>query len=160
MRASTQLLEAAARVTPPPGGVVLALAPAQQAHELGLGSVRTGLSQPLGAHAVALCSAPDEVSVLTAAHELAHLFGAVHVRDAFSIMHSTSDFDARFFDPLNRRIVREPADPRLRAPARPGAAARSSPRSIARRRAPDQVDPRELDGALRALDELEQRPPD
>jgi hypothetical protein len=148
-----ELLEAAARVTPPPGGVVLALAPAQQTHELGLGSVRTGLSQPLGAHAVALCSAPDEVSVLTAAHELAHLFGAVHVRDAFSVMHSTSDFDARFFDPLNRRIVRSQ---RTRDFTRPLDPARSAQLAAIYREAEgsDQVDPNELDGALRALDEL------
>ena len=100
------LLDAARKVPPPAGGVVLALAPAQQVHELGLASVRTGLADPLGAHAVALCAAEDEASVLTAAHELAHLFGAVHVTDSASIMHATADFDARFFDPLNRSILR------------------------------------------------------
>jgi hypothetical protein len=154
-----ELLEAAARVPPPPGGVVLALAPAQQARELGLGSVRTGLSHPLGAHAVALCSAPDEISVLTAAHELAHLFGAVHVRDAFSIMHSTSDFDARFFDPLSRRIVRSL---RSRDFTRPLDPAHSAQLAAIYREAEgsDQADPHEIDGALRALDALEQRPPD
>lgn len=146
------LLQAAERAAPPPNGVVLALAPAQQVHELGFHSVRMGLSAPLGAHAVALCSAPDEISTLTAAHELAHLFGAVHVRDAFSIMHSTSDFDARFFDPLNRRIVREL---RTRDFAHPLDAASAAQLAATYREAessPDQVDPQELDGALRALE--------
>ena len=69
-------------------------------------------------------------------------------------MHPTADFDARFFDPLNRRIVREPRDARLRASARRrerGAARRDLPRG---RVLADQVDPRELDGALRALGRL------
>ena len=147
-----QLLEAASTAAPPANGVVLALAPAQQVHELGLRSVRTGLSVPLGAHAVALCSAPDEVSTLTVAHELAHLFGAVHVRDAFSIMHGTSDFDARFFDPLNRRIVR---GLRTRDFAQPLDAASAAQLAAIYRQAEgsEQVDPAELDGALRALED-------
>ena len=147
-----QLLDAATGVAPPPNGVVLALAPAQQVHELGFRSVRTGLSVPLGAHAVALCSAPDEISTLTAAHELAHLFGAVHVRDAYSIMHATSDFDARFFDPLNRRIVRSL---RMRDFAHPLDAASAAQLAAIYRQAEgsEQVDPQELDGALRALED-------
>ncbi len=100
------LLDELRGVTPPPGGVVLGLAPAQRVRELALGSVHTGLADPLGTHALALCAGEDEASVLTAAHELAHLFGAVHVLAPASIMHATADFDARFFDPLNRRILR------------------------------------------------------
>ena len=101
------LLDAARRVAPPPGGVVLALAPAHQARDFALATLRTGLADPLGRHAVALCPEEGDVSVLTATHELAHLFGAVHVQEPMSIMNPTADFDARFFDPLNRRILRE-----------------------------------------------------
>lgn len=107
------LLEAARRVDPPPGGVVLALAPAEQLRDFSFATERTGLASQLGAHAVAVCPEPGQASVLTAAHELAHLFGAVHVRDPASIMNETSDFDARFFDPENRRILREARERRF-----------------------------------------------
>lgn len=101
-----ELLVAAALVEPPPGGVVLALAPAGQLRDFDLATERTGLAVPLGRHAVAVCPEQGEASVLTASHELAHLFGAVHVDDRASIMSPTADFDARFFDPENRRILR------------------------------------------------------
>jgi len=107
------LLAAAVLEEPPPGGVVLALAPAQQLRDFDLVSERTGLAVPLGRHAVAVCPAKGEASVLTASHELAHLFGAVHVDDPASIMSPTADFDARFFDPENRRILREARDRRF-----------------------------------------------
>jgi hypothetical protein len=146
------LLAAVETLPAPANGVVLALAPAQQVRELALTTVRTGLSEPLGAHALALCPTEEEGSVLTAAHELAHLFGAVHVRERASIMHATNDFDARFFDPLNRRILRSQ---RLRDFSRPpsGETAESLA-AIYRAAAHDSetVDERELDSALRALD--------
>ena len=44
--------------------------------------------------------------MVTLIHELGHLFGAVHVRDRSSVMHDAMEFDGRFFDPLNRRILR------------------------------------------------------
>jgi len=145
------LLEEVRRFAPPPGGIVLALAPEEQVHESGLTSVRTGLSVPDGAHAVALCSGQDEVSVLTAAHELAHLFGAVHVRDPASIMHATADFDARFFDPLNRQILRSM---RTRDFARPLGSAEAARLAAIYHSAEHggEVDHRDLDSALRALD--------
>ncbi|HXX48813.1 MAG TPA: hypothetical protein VEN47_11320 [Myxococcota bacterium] len=145
------LLEEVRRFAPPPGGIVLALAPEEQVHESGLTSVRTGLSVPDGAHAVALCSGQDEVSVLTAAHELAHLFGAVHVRDAASIMHSTADFDARFFDPLNRQILRAMRSRDFARPLRSDEAARLAALYHSAQAA-DLVDRRDLDSALHALD--------
>ena len=149
------LLEEAERFAPPLGGVVLGLAPAQQVSELALRSVRTGLAVPLGAHAVALCAGEDEASVLTAAHELAHLFGAVHVRDRASIMHTMADFDARFFDPVNRRILRSL---RARDFTRPLYAQESARLAAIYREAErdaDLVDAREIDGALRALEGAE-----
>ncbi|MEX2208565.1 MAG: hypothetical protein WEF50_20305 [Myxococcota bacterium] len=108
-----ELLAAAALVEPPPGGVVLALAPAQQVRDFDLATERTGLAVPLGRHAVAVCPERGEASVLTASHELAHLFGAVHVDDPASIMNPTADFDARFFDPKNRRLLREARERRF-----------------------------------------------
>ena len=149
------LLAAAQRTAPRRDGVVLGLVPAQQVSELALRSLRTGLSVPLGAHAVALCSGEDDASVLTAAHELAHLFGAVHVRDPASIMHATADFDARFFDPLNRRILRTL---RTRDFARPlGATEAARLAAIYREagRSNELVDSRDVDGALRALESRE-----
>ncbi|HTO71565.1 MAG TPA: hypothetical protein VMR31_17020 [Myxococcota bacterium] len=145
------LLEEVRRFAPPPGGIVLALAPEEQVRELGLRSVRTGLAVPDGAHAVALCGADNQVSVLTAAHEIAHLFGAVHVRDPASIMHATADFDARFFDPLNRHILRTM---RERDFSRPLSSAESAElASIYKSSEPgDEVDRADLDSALRALD--------
>ena len=100
------LLAAASRVEPPVGGVVLALVPAAQVRDFSIATERTGLAVPLGAHAVAVCPEDGRASVLTAAHELAHLFGAVHVREPASIMNETVEFDARFFDPENRRLLR------------------------------------------------------
>ena len=101
------LLEAVRRVEPPTDGVVLALVPAEQVRDFSFATERTGLAVQLGTHAVAVCPAEGEPRVLTAAHELAHLFGAVHVADPASIMNPTATFDAIFFDPLNRRILRE-----------------------------------------------------
>jgi hypothetical protein len=147
------LLEDSERFAAPAGGVVLALAPAQQAHQLGLGlgAVRTGLSVPLGSHALALCAAEDEVSVLTAAHELAHLFGAVHVRDRASIMHATAEFDARFFDPLNRRILRALRERDFARPLEHADGARLAEIYREAERSDARVDLHDLDGALRAL---------
>ena len=146
------LLEDTQRFAAPAGGVLLALAPAQQVRELSLASVRTGLAVPLGDHALALCGDEDETSVLTAAHELAHLFGALHVSDAASIMHATAEFDARFFDPLNREILRSM---RRRDFSQPLSAADVGRLSTIYREAethPGEVDGRDLDGALRALE--------
>ena len=148
------LLEDTERFAAPPGGVLLALAPAQQAREPALGSVRTGLALPLGTRALALCAAEDQASVLTAAHELAHLFGAVHVKDSASIMHATADFDARLFDPLNRRILRDMRGRDFERGLEPADAARLA--AIYRgERGDGEVDARDLDGALRALERLE-----
>ena len=146
------LLDAARRAEPPTGGVVLALAPADAARDFSLGTQRTGLAVPLGAHAVALCPEEGEASVLTVAHELAHLFGAVHVRELASIMNATADFDARFFDPLNRRILNELRERDFSRPLDRAEGARLSAIYRAAERRPDEVDPADLDSALRALD--------
>lgn len=146
------LLDAARRADPPAGGVVLALAPGESARDFSLGTQRTGLAVPLGAHAVALCPEEGKASVLTAAHELAHLFGAIHVREPASVMNATADFDARFFDPLNRRILNELRERDFTRPLDSGESARLSAIYRAAERHPDEVDPADLDSALRALD--------
>jgi hypothetical protein len=146
------LLDAARQVDPPAGGIVLALAPAEGARDFSLGTQRTGLAVPLGAHAVALCPEDGKASVLTAAHELAHLFGAVHVREPASIMNATADFDARFFDPLNRRILNELRERDFSRPLDPAESARLSAIYRGAERTPARVDPADLDSALRALD--------
>jgi hypothetical protein len=145
------LLDELRRVTPPAGGVVLGLAPAQRVRELGLGSVHTGLSDSLGTHSLALCAGEDEASVLTTAHELAHLFGAVHVLAQASIMHATADFDARFFDPLNRRVLRRMRERDFARPlTEPEHAALAELYRGAER---DLVDPGDVETARRALDQ-------
>lgn len=145
------LLEAARRVDPPHGGVVLALAPAEYVRDFSFTTQRTGLAVPLGRHAVALCPEEGKASVLTASHELAHLFGAVHVRESASIMNATADFDARFFDPLNRRILRELRERDFSRPLDPEASARVETIYRAAERHPERVDPASIDAALRAL---------
>ncbi len=65
-----------------------------------------GLADPFGQHAVVSCGTDGTISATTLSHELAHLFGAVHVRDRSSVMYRAMEFDARFFDSLNRRILR------------------------------------------------------
>jgi len=149
------LLEEAQRFAPPAGGVVLGLAPAQQVRELGLRSARTGLAVELGAHAVALCAGEDEASVLTAAHELAHLFGAVHVSDPASIMHATADFDARLFDPLNRRILRSLRERDFARPLDAEETARLAAVYREAERSGGLVDPSDVASALRALERSE-----
>jgi hypothetical protein len=95
-------LAAARRESPPPGGALVWLGPSGGA----AGADPYGLSVPLGEHAVVACSEAGDVPVVTLAHEIAHLFGAVHVDARSSVMNRVAEFDGRFFDPLNRRILR------------------------------------------------------
>jgi len=76
------------------------------------------------------------------------------VKDTASIMHGTADFDARLFDPLNRRILRDLRARDFGRALEPAEAARLA--SIYRgERGEDAVDPSDIDGALRALERLE-----
>ena len=69
-----------------------------------------------GATPSSACLPRGEIRTLTIVHELAHLYGAVHVQDRSSVMHPVLEFDARFFDPLNLRILRASADRPFGAP--------------------------------------------
>jgi hypothetical protein len=102
-------------VEPPDGGLLVALLPVAASS----GDARRGLAVPLGRRAVLGCRAGGEVGALTLAHEIGHLFGAVHVADRASIMFPRAEFEARFFDPLNHRILRATRDRDLDAPLDP-----------------------------------------
>ena len=73
-------------------------------------SARFGLARPFGRDALVGCAPGQVASPLTVVHEIAHLFGAVHVGDPRSIMNPVAAFPARFLDPLNREVVRATAD--------------------------------------------------
>jgi hypothetical protein len=102
---AADLLARVRRLRAPEAGIVVALAPLESHSSMTRGA-RRGLADPLGRHAVVACSAEEETRVSTLLHEIGHLLGAVHVRDRSSVMHETAEFDARFFDPLNRRVLR------------------------------------------------------
>lgn len=99
------LLAALRRTIASGDGIVIAFVP--QPAQVGLlGQRESGLAHQLGAHLLISHSPDHEVSPQTIAHEIAHLFGAVHVRDRASLMSARAEFDARFLDLLNRRILR------------------------------------------------------
>lgn len=137
------------RIEPDRDGIVLAFLPLAS-RGLRLSDPPYGLAPQLGRRAVVGCAPDGAVRPLTILHEVGHLFGAVHVRDRSSVMHPRAEFDARFFDLYNRRILRatrgRPFGDRLpEAMARPLAA-------IYRDANPDQVYPAELESALRTLE--------
>ena len=101
----TEVLASAGELAPPPGGVVLAMAPADRSVGSLIERERSGLARQLGRHAVVIC-AGVEPKIVTLSHELAHLFGGVHATHRGSIMYPVADFEARFFDTANRRILR------------------------------------------------------
>ena len=102
--AAADVLQALASEPTPPGGIVLAFAPFEHGVREALGRERTGLSRQLGRHAAVAC-APLVPRTSTVAHEIGHLLGAIHSRQRGSVMYPVADFDARFFDATNRRIL-------------------------------------------------------
>ena len=93
-------------LAPARAGALLAFAPLSSDDDELLRGAGTGLARQLGAHALVTCRPDQPAHPTTVAHEVAHLFGAVHVRDRASLMNPLTEFDARFLDPLNRRILR------------------------------------------------------
>lgn len=147
--ATPAMLEHVRGLEPPAGGVVVAFVPAGEPRA-GISLRRdSGLARQLGRHALVVCRPDAPIHPTTLAHELAHLFGAVHVRDRASLMNARADFDARFLDPLNRRVLHEtrtrPFGRPLPEPMRRSLEAlyRSAPRDV--------VVPNDLDRALLAL---------
>jgi hypothetical protein len=109
------LLERLDGLAAPDEGILVALAPLQP------GALRgtRGLARPLGRRAVIGCGPDGRVHPSTFAHEVAHLFGALHVGERSSVMQPRGEFEARFLDPLNRRILRATRDRRFGAPLDP-----------------------------------------
>ena len=152
IRDEEDLLRAVQTVTPAPGGLVLALLAVPRSAGAPLAPPRFGLALPFGQHALVACEPGGATRPLTVVHEIAHLFGGVHVRDRSSVMYPLADFDARLFDPLNRRILRAAAQRPLGRPL---------PEEMARRvraiydeggRCGDLVEKDDLTSALQALE--------
>jgi hypothetical protein len=113
------VLAAVRALHPSPDGAVLALVPPAPADGFDPAAPAVGRAVPLGAHALVRCTADGRLRTVSIAHEVAHLFGAVHVRDRTSVMHPVAEFEASFFDPLNRRILRTARDRPFDAPLPP-----------------------------------------
>jgi hypothetical protein len=134
------LLEHVRGLDTAPGAVLIAFVPLAEPR---------GLARQLGEHAIVTCRPDEPVEPTTVAHEIAHLFGAVHVRDRASLLNTSDDFEARFLDPLNRRVLRET---RTRAFGEPlPAATRGRLEALYRSAPPNVVRPVDLDRALLAL---------
>ncbi len=143
-------LTAARAFAPPEGGLVVLLAPLEPPRG-GAGERRRGLAEPFGRHAVVACDEGGRIGVSTLLHEIGHLLGAIHVDERSSIMHASAEFDARFLDAINRRILRALG---------PAPLARPLPESVRRelralyraaRQFPEEVAPDDVEAALRAL---------
>ncbi len=132
---------------PAPGGIALGLVPASD----GLASARRfGLAVQLGAHALAVCTPGRSIPVATVAHEVAHLFGALHVRERGSLMFPVLEFEGRYFDPWNARVLRAAADRPFSATLPPETARELAAIYRAARASPA-FDTDEVSEALRAL---------
>ena len=143
---------------PDPRGIVIGLVP----RRLLLASMLTpdpfGLATPFGRHAVLRCESDGRVAGVTLIHELAHLFGAVHVRDRSSVMHPVVGFDARFFDPLNHRILSAARGRLFSTPLSRETSQRLRALYTAAAQSSQCCDQADLESALQALDASEAAP--
>ncbi len=147
------LLDALTQIDPSEGGFVVGLARFGKGQTPGLPDDRYGLSRSFGRHAIARCES-RKVEPLTVIHEFGHLMGAVHVSDRASVMHPKAVFDARFFDPLNRRILLAIRDREIGRPLSREVINRLGAIYRAASRFPDKVEPRGLELTLNALERI------
>jgi len=151
-RAGIEAVLAELRRNVPGGdGAVLALVSRRDSLSPSFAGEPFGLADPFGQHAVVGCVADAKPPVVTLAHELAHLFGAVHVHDRGSVMYASMEFDARFFDPLNRRILRATRARPWGAPLPKEMERRVRSMYAAAARFPGCCDAKSLEAALAAL---------
>lgn len=139
------------RSVPPSDGIVLALVRRSRSRGPTLIPESFGLADPFGQHAVVGCELAGEAPTVTVIHELAHLFGAVHVHDRSSVMHDVAEFNGRFFDPLNRRILLATRERPFGAPLPVEIARRVRAIYTAASRFPECCDPAGLAAALAAV---------
>ena len=146
------------RVEQPRGGIALVLSPHLPEPESGElfaePNALFGIADTLGGRAVVGCREPRRVRPLTAIHEIAHLFGAVHVWDRSSVMHPVAEFDGRFFDPLNRRILETARERPFDGPLPAEMSGRLGAIYRAAERFPDRVLARDLEAAVVALERV------
>jgi hypothetical protein len=143
------------RVPPPFGGIVVAFVPLADAREWYGSESRTGLAATLGRHALVGCTARGLIRPHTVVHEIAHLFGAVHVFDRSSVMYPVLEFDGRFFDPWNREILRATAGRHFDEPLPGAVAKRLSAIYRAAAARPNVVDAGDLETARGAVESHE-----
>lgn len=144
---------------PPPGGIVLALLPLEDRRPVWLPDLRYGIADPLGSHALVGCADVGSIRAVTAIHEIGHLLGAIHVRDRSSVMHAVADFEGRFFDPLNRSILRASRTRHFGEPLSPQMIGRLEAIYRAAARFPERVEAKDLKAAIAALRDVSGRRP-
>jgi hypothetical protein len=133
-------------------GIVLGLVPRRHLRVTSFSVEPFGLAAPFGQHAVVRCEADKSIPMVTLIHELAHLFGAVHVRERRTVMHPVAGFDGRFFDALNRRILRATRDRPFDAPLPPKTTRQLRAIYTAASRYPEACDMKDLGAAIPAVD--------
>ena len=140
-----ELLEHVRGLDPAEGGALVAFVPQRREAK------DFGLARQLGEHLVVRCRADEPANPTTLAHEVAHLLGAIHVRDRASLLNPTAEFDARFLDLLNRRILRLTRGRAFGRPLAPGT--RDEVEALYRAAPAEVVLPADLERALAPLRE-------
>ncbi|MEE9281421.1 MAG: hypothetical protein V3V67_14705 [Myxococcota bacterium] len=154
-----QAFRAVRAIAPPPGGIVVALVPLGGERSAWRPDMRYGIADPFGSHAVVGCTSAGAIRAVTAIHEIGHLLGAVHVQDRSSVMHTVAEFDGRFFDPLNRKILHSSRMRPFGEPLPAPLSRRLDAIYRAAARFPERVEAADLQAAQAALRDVSASPP-